>query len=122
MNIITQARYRFSRQDDFSENILVDATEISYIKDFFQEGNVKIIDKINIKESKYYEIELNDITQDADHNIRGKWNNNERVYFQILINDKYILETKSNVSFYMTEKPSSIFAQIMKNNIVIAYI
>ncbi len=122
MNIITQARYRFSRQDDFSNNILVDATEISHIKKFFQEKNVKNINKIDIEESQYYEIELNDIRQHADHNIRNKWNKGERIYFQIIINHKYILETKSAVSFYMTEGSSSIFAKIMKNNILIEYI
>jgi len=117
MHIITQARYRVSPHDDFSGNILLDATDISYIKEFIQKRRHKDTWENKIANSKYYEIELNDIAQYADDDLRNRWHKGEYVYFQLVINDKYILETKSTVSFHMAKGSSNVSANILKDKV-----
>lgn len=117
MNEITSARYRASKYEEFSEDILRNATEASYISDFSPGGSPKDPWGNEMPSPQFYKIELNDIDKEAGDDLWEKWDAGERVFFQLQIADKYIVETRKPVAFAMPSGSSSLLANILEDEV-----
>ncbi len=118
MDTITKARYRIHGENDFSSDILLDATEISRIKAKVLPGGRKDNWDNKMPQRKFYQIELNGIAENARKHLREKWIDREYIYFLLELDGKVIVETTQAVLFDMAGDPSSLFADVPQDKVV----
>ena len=118
MDTITKAHYRIDGENDFSGDILRDATEVSRIKMKLLSGGRKDSWGNRMPQREFYQIELHDIAENARKPLRDKWCEGAYIYFLLELDGKIVVQTTEAVLFDMAGPLSSLFADIPQDKVV----